>query len=64
MIIIRGLFLQLLYLFHWDLETFHLKFSYSLRFTTYTDKGNESDKKFTVLHKESLIGIKYCNEVA
>ncbi|PKY41347.1 hypothetical protein RhiirA4_454918 [Rhizophagus irregularis] len=59
------------YLFHWDLEKFQLKFSYSLRFTTtYTDEDDEGDKsknidkKFTVIHKESLIGVKYCNEIA
>ncbi|PKC68002.1 hypothetical protein RhiirA1_457749 [Rhizophagus irregularis] len=59
------------YLFHWDFEKFQLKFSYSLRFTTtYTDEDDEGDKskniykKFTVIHKESLIGVKYCNEIA
>jgi hypothetical protein len=46
-------------LFHLDLKTFQLKFSYSLGFTS-----KNIDEKFTVIHQESLIGIKYNNEIA
>ncbi|POG65355.1 hypothetical protein GLOIN_2v1483183 [Rhizophagus irregularis DAOM 181602=DAOM 197198] len=49
------------YLFHWDMKTFQLKFSYSLEFTT---ENSQYDKEFTVIHKESLIGIKYYGEIA
>ncbi|CAB5351320.1 unnamed protein product [Rhizophagus irregularis] len=49
------------YLFHWDMKTFQLKFSYSLGFTT---ENYRYEEEFTVIHKESLIGIKYCGEIA
>ncbi|CAB4441941.1 unnamed protein product [Rhizophagus irregularis] len=52
------------YLFHWDLETFQLKFSYSLGFTAkYYEHG-----KLTVLTKGNSIAVKYMdyeiNEIA
>ncbi|PKC65659.1 hypothetical protein RhiirA1_514095 [Rhizophagus irregularis] len=47
------------YLFHWDLKTFQLKFSYSLGFTTgYYDV---SLIVFTVITKGNLIAVKYIN---
>ncbi|CAB4374133.1 unnamed protein product [Rhizophagus irregularis] len=46
------------YLFHWDLETFKLKFSYSLGFTT--EYWNE---EFTVITKGNLIAVNYHNEI-
>ncbi|PKY49718.1 hypothetical protein RhiirA4_423172 [Rhizophagus irregularis] len=42
------------YLFHWDLKTFQLKFSYSLGFTTKYDV-----KKFTVITKGNSIAVNY-----
>ncbi|CAB5374176.1 unnamed protein product [Rhizophagus irregularis] len=50
------------YLFHWDLKTFQLKFSYSLGFTT-TYK-NENNEKFTVITKGNSIVVNYSNEIA
>ncbi|PKB93339.1 hypothetical protein RhiirA5_441574, partial [Rhizophagus irregularis] len=47
------------YLFHWDLETFQLKFSYSLGFTI-----EHYDKKFTVITKGNSIAVNYRNEIA
>ncbi|GBB84654.1 hypothetical protein RclHR1_11220003 [Rhizophagus clarus] len=61
------------YLFHWDLNSLQLKFSYSLGFTTVhcgnidkklTVHCENIDKKFTVLSKGDLIVVKYFNEVA
>ncbi|GBC16149.2 hypothetical protein GLOIN_2v1731430 [Rhizophagus irregularis DAOM 181602=DAOM 197198] len=50
------------YLFHWDLEKFRLKFSYSLGFTA--DRIDKVNNIFTVISKGNSIVIKYNNEIA
>ncbi|PKY48868.1 hypothetical protein RhiirA4_464594 [Rhizophagus irregularis] len=52
--------ITLSYLFHWDLKTVQLKFSYSLGFTT----TYKSDEKFTVITKGNSIAVNYSNEIS
>ncbi|GET58058.1 hypothetical protein GLOIN_2v1781806 [Rhizophagus irregularis DAOM 181602=DAOM 197198] len=49
------------YLFHWDLETSRLKFSYSLGFTATHSKTNN---KLTVMSKGNYILVKHYDEIA
>ncbi|PKK79680.1 hypothetical protein RhiirC2_768869 [Rhizophagus irregularis] len=49
------------YLFHWDLETLRLKFSYSLGFTATHSKTNN---KLTVMSKGNYILVKHYDEIA
>ncbi|EXX75558.1 hypothetical protein RirG_040820 [Rhizophagus irregularis DAOM 197198w] len=55
--------ITLSYLFHWDLKTVQLKFSYSLGFTT-TYKNENTYEKSTVITKGNSIAVNYSNEIA